>query len=220
MLSLPLSESLVAFNDPEREMRGRREALDEAREILRTIDTPASPELWRNVQKLKGRASRQSWPFFEALDEFIPWDLAFSKHYRVRLRIPYHALAEAKQLWPRERIVFVVWSAVEWSGKRTPVTYHALDRGRLLRGEFSLPAIIFAISHLRLLRREVLGNPSATGPSNCRSPWDFVTSRRAVPPSFKSRAVTVRFWVRCLVTEKPGCDTALPPRPQAHHQQH
>ena len=138
VLSLPLSESLVAFNDPEREMRGWREALDEAREILRTIDTPALPELWRNVQKLKGRASRQSWPFFEALDEFIPWDLAFSKHYRVRLRIPDHALAEAKQLWPRERIVFVVWSAVEWSGKRNPVTYHALIEDGCC--EVSLPA--------------------------------------------------------------------------------
>ena len=94
------------------------------------------PSCGGHVQKLKGRASRQAWPFFQALDEFIPWDLAFSKHYRVRLRIPDHALAEAKRLWPREKIVFVVWSAVEWSGKRTPVTYHALDRGRLFRGEF------------------------------------------------------------------------------------
>ena len=132
VLSLPLSELLVAFNDPEREMGGWRQALDEAREILRTIDTPALPELWRNVQKLKGRASRQSWPFFEALDEFIPWDLAFSKHYRVRLRIPTRSLAEAKQLWPREKIVFVVWSVVRRNGE--PHSCHILraDRGRLI----------------------------------------------------------------------------------------
>lgn len=125
VLSLPLSESLIAFNDPEREMEGWREALDEAREILRTIDTPALPKLWRAVQRLDARTARQAWPFFEPLDGFIPWDLGFSKHYRVHLRIPDDALAEAKCLWPHGKIVFVVPSAIEQSGKRNPLTYYA-----------------------------------------------------------------------------------------------
>jgi hypothetical protein len=119
-------------------MHGWRDSLDKARELLRTIDTPALPELWRAVQKLNGRASRQAWPFFQALEDFIPWDLAFSKHYRVRLRIPKRPLAAAKRLWPHEKIVFVVWSAVEQSGKRIPVTYYApIEDGCC---EVSLPA--------------------------------------------------------------------------------
>jgi hypothetical protein len=38
--------TLGAFNNLEHEMSGWREALDEAREILRTIDTLVPPELW------------------------------------------------------------------------------------------------------------------------------------------------------------------------------
>jgi hypothetical protein len=124
VLSLPLSESLVAFNDPERDMSGWREALDEARETLRTIDNPALPELWKAVQHLEGRASRQAWPFFQALDDFIPWDVGFAKHYRACLRVPDDALAEAERQWPRQNIV-VVWSAVERGGNRDPLAYYA-----------------------------------------------------------------------------------------------
>ncbi|MGE0257577.1 MAG: radical SAM protein [Alphaproteobacteria bacterium] len=124
VLSLPLSESLVAFNDPARDMDGWREALDEAREILRTVDTPALPELWRAVQRLEGRQSRHAWPFFQALDDFIPWDVGFTKHYRACLPVPGEALAKAKQQWPRQNIV-VVWSAVERGLDGDPLPYFA-----------------------------------------------------------------------------------------------
>jgi hypothetical protein len=56
----------------------------------------------------------------------------------VRLRIPDHVLAEAKGQWRREKVVVVIWSAIEQSGKRGPVAYYApIEDGYF---EVSLPA--------------------------------------------------------------------------------
>src|SRR5439155_3365534 len=66
VLSLPVRESLVSFSDPTREMAHWREALDEAWRVVRTIDTPVLPEMWRHMQQIKGTAERSGWHYLRA----------------------------------------------------------------------------------------------------------------------------------------------------------
>lgn len=138
VLKMPLRESLVSFNDPAREMAGWREALDEARRLVREIEAPELPEVWRATQRLRGRAARDAWPFFGAIEDFIPWDIGFTRHWRVRLALPPDVLAEADRRWPRGGYLAAieVTHALDWKTNTSP--YHAdVVDGAI---EVSLPA--------------------------------------------------------------------------------
>ncbi len=125
VLIMPLTESLASFNDPEREMRGWREALSEARHILRTIETPVLPPQWRAAQQITGPDARQAWPYFQALEDFIPWDIAYTKHYRIRLPIPQDLLIEARRRSRRQNVIVMIqpYGGADW--KTSTIPYYA-----------------------------------------------------------------------------------------------
>jgi hypothetical protein len=130
VISLPVRESLVSFSDPVREMAHWREALNEAWRVVRTIDTPMLPDMWRYMQRIDEGDARSGWPHLEAIEDFIPWDIAYERHYRANLLIPPHAWAAAHSRWPDVApvVVFRPQHAMKWRAWTYPY-YSTVENG-------------------------------------------------------------------------------------------
>lgn len=87
VLSLPLTESLAAINDPQ-VVPEWRSSLDEARRLISNIESDTLPDLWRAVQRIKGRAAWSTWPYLGAFESFIPWNVEGKYHSYVTGRLP------------------------------------------------------------------------------------------------------------------------------------
>src|SRR5262249_53580000 len=133
--------------DPEREMAHWREALDEAWSVLRTIDTPRLPAMWRHMQQIKGTAARSSWPYLHAIEDFIPWDITYEAHYPVNLPIPQQTLQTARQQWPGAEldVVFRPHHQLKWRTWAHP--YHSAINDASFEAHLPLGSYTCSINH-------------------------------------------------------------------------
>lgn len=87
VLSLPFTESLSAISNP-RDVMGWRESLNDAQDIILSIEGESLPQIWRNAQKVRRIDAGKVWPFLNALESFIPWDINSIHHEHITGSIP------------------------------------------------------------------------------------------------------------------------------------